>query len=120
MKVKILHLTLSKKPFEVMVTGEEFHEYRKPSNWIQSRLFNKDFSEKEYTHVKFVNGYGADKPYFIAEYKGFGFSGHGGKKTFSNGFVLELKEGDIIIFLGAITEKGNLNPIPVTNKTKEK
>jgi hypothetical protein len=36
--MKILHLTLSKLPFEVMATGEKTTEYRKPSKWILSVL----------------------------------------------------------------------------------
>ena len=31
---KILVLTLSKKPFEVMVTGEKYLEFRETKNWI--------------------------------------------------------------------------------------
>ncbi len=52
---RILHLTLSKMPFEVMVTGEKSTEYREPSKWILSRLQGKD-----YDLIKFVNGYGSD------------------------------------------------------------
>lgn len=55
-----------------MVTGEKREEFRKPSKWMLSRMFNKNKdgskSFKKYDLVKFVNGYGNDKPYFIAEF----------------------------------------------------
>ena len=35
---KILVLTLSKKPFEVMVTGEKYLEFRETKNWITLKL----------------------------------------------------------------------------------
>lgn len=70
-KLKILHLSLKKEPFEVMVTGEKNQEFRKPTKWILSRLYNKDGTPKHYDVVKFTNGYGKDKPQFVCEYKGF-------------------------------------------------
>jgi hypothetical protein len=101
--MKILHLTLKKKPFEVMVTGEKKIEYRKPSKWILSRLVSK-----EYDYVKFVNGYGKDKPYFIAEYSGFNIVNMNYSATWSD-FKVNVKIGDIAILLGTIIEKGNIN-----------
>lgn len=105
----ILHLTLSKKPFEVMVTGEKPEEFRKPSKWILSRLKNKDGTDKEYDLVKFVNGYGADKPYFITNYCGW-MEKVGGDEVFhySNGLKVTVCAGDIVIFCDKIIEKGNL------------
>jgi hypothetical protein len=103
---RTLHLSLKKKPFDVMVTGEKTKEYRIPSNWIKSRLF-----EKTYDLVKCVNGYGFDKPYFIAKYLGFYRTHQDSTKTFSNGLVVEIKDGDFIIQLGEIVQKGNLNQI---------
>lgn len=55
-----LNLSLHKLPFDVMLTGEKDKEYRKPSKWIVSRLYNKDGTLKKYDVVKFVNGYGHD------------------------------------------------------------
>lgn len=66
LEIKTLHLTLSKTPFDLMVKGKKKKEYRKPSRWVFSRLH-----QKTYDYVKFANGYGPDKPYFICEYKGF-------------------------------------------------
>lgn len=117
---KVLHLTLSKAPFEVMVTGEKKQEFRKPSKWIESRLVHKYFerllnenrlvTSKEYDLVKFTNGYGAHRPYFIAEYKFF--KRHSPffeefKKVYSNGLEVHIESGDYIIHLGEILEIGN-------------
>jgi hypothetical protein len=71
--VKTLHLTLHKAAFDVMVTGEKKLEFRTPSKWINSRLFNKDGTKKHYDYIKFTNGYGSDKPYFVCEFKGFDY-----------------------------------------------
>lgn len=101
--MKVLKLTLSKLPFEVMVTGEKSIEFRNPSKWIMSRLIGK-----EYTSVKFTNGYGNDKPYFICEYKGFCEEYSPSKFSYSNGLEVQTKIGTINILLGKIIEKGNL------------
>lgn len=100
---RILHLSLKKQPFEVMVTGEKTQEYRFPSGWIMSRL-----KGKEYDYVKFVNGYGKDKPYFICEYKGWNISNTYIELIYSNRLQVFSDKGDIVIDLGKVVEKGNL------------
>ena len=35
-----LYLTLKKKPFDIMISGEKKFEYRNNSKWIESRLIN--------------------------------------------------------------------------------
>lgn len=90
-------------PFEVMVKGEKNSEFRRPSDWIKSRLLSKS-----YDVVKFVNGYGADKPYFIAKYLGFIRTHSDTSITYSNGLIVNVEEGDYIIHLGEIIETGNL------------
>lgn len=103
-----LLLTLSKKPFDVMVTGEKKREFRNPSKWIFSRLKDKKGSRKEYETVKFINGYGKDKPYFIAEYIGFYIKIFDEDFSYSNSLLVNVKAGDIVIYLGDILETGNL------------
>ena len=49
---KILHLTLKKPQFQVTISREKRHEFRRPSDWIKSRLVNKS-----YDFIKFTNGY---------------------------------------------------------------
>ena len=108
---KILYLTLEKKAFEVMITGEKNEEFRKNSDWIRSRLFDKEDNEKQYDFIKFTNGYGSDKPYFICEYKGFiecymdVF-----ERKYSNGLVMnDIGKYDFIIYCGEIVETGNFD-----------
>jgi len=91
-----------------MVTGEKTDEYRAISDWIKSRLYDKNWNKKHYDEVKFVNGYGSDKPYFIAPYLGFDKSDTTLRKEYSNGFVVIVLRGEFIIHLGKIIETGNL------------
>lgn len=100
---RVLHLSLKKKPFEVMVSGEKDREYRKPTKWIKSRLFGKG-----YDIIKFVNGYGSDKPYFTCKYLGFNRSHNDCSWSYSNGLTVEIEDGDLIILMGEIIERGNL------------
>lgn len=112
MENKVLTLTLHKKAFDVMVTGEKVMEFRKPSKWIKSRLYNKDGSPKHYDVVKFINGYGKDKPQFCVEFLGVEnrFSMN---ETFrySNGLTVTVEHTDIIINLGKVGIKRNINPL---------
>jgi len=103
---RILHLTLKAKPFEVMLKGEKRIEFRQPSKWLLSRLA----PTKNYELIKFVNGYGNDKPFFIAKYLGWEF--HNEKSTtqeYSNGLRVDIEKGIIKISIGEIAESGNLN-----------
>ncbi len=105
--MRILYLTLKKAPFEVMVTGEKNFEIREKSKWIESRLFDEKGYMRYYDAIKFVNGYGKDKPYFMARYLGCG-PGVCCGKHFSNGFYLKPQDDVWIIWLGNIIETGNL------------
>ncbi len=86
-----------------MVTGEKPVEIRNSSDWILSRLVGK-----KYDDVKFINGYGADKPYFIAKYYGYSAAKEKENLKFSNGLIVPVDVGDVRIFLGEIIERGNL------------
>lgn len=108
MKHKTLNLTLSKAPFEIMLSGEKKVEFRKPSIWIKSRLFNKDGSRKDYDVVKFVNGYGSDKPYFIAIYNGVAQALGLTSRHYSNNLSVIIEPGDYQIYLGDIIKRGNI------------
>jgi len=110
-KPKILKLSLKAKPFEVMVSGEKTEEYRTPSDWILSRLYNKDGTEKEYDFIEFINGYGSQRPAFLCDYKGFYVLSHGiHKDLYSNGLSLGfLPSGTVVIKLGKIISTKNIN-----------
>lgn len=110
-KKKILHLTLSKKPFEVMLKSEKTEEFRKPSDWIKSRLFNKDGTRRDYDVIEFVNGYGKDKPAFITIFNGFTTCKEVSERTYSGNFKVLIDEGDFIIYLGDIIKKRNIKKL---------
>ena len=101
----ILPLTLKKEAFEVMVTGEKKMEFREPSEWIYSRICNT-----RYTHIKFVNGYGDHRPFFIVELNGWGVTGESDTEWFqySNGLKVSVEPWDVVIHLGNIIKTGNL------------
>jgi hypothetical protein len=75
---KVLHLTLKKKWFDMILSGEKKEEYRELKRyWIQ-RLTNefafeskdKDNMYKDIDFVKFTNGYGRKSPSLLIECKG--------------------------------------------------
>lgn len=94
-----LKLSINKKAFDVMVTGEKNEEFRDESKWILSRLVNK-----KHEFIQFTNGYGKDRPVFVAKYLGY-TSGEADKK-YSNG--LTVTGNKIIIKFGEIIDKKNL------------
>lgn len=121
---KILILTVSEKPFWVMVTGEKTDEFRKDKEsktgkyWMRSRLYNQnilrtptmpDGVKKDYELVKFTLGYGTYKPYFFTEFKGFDVAETKQTIRYSNGLEVVVEVGDFIIHLGDVLETGNLN-----------
>ena len=109
-----------------MVTGEKEIEIRKPSRWILSRLFYQGIRlylddieqedegstiygvKKDYDQVKFVNGYGHKRPYFIAKFKTVFIFKNPHEVTFTTGLKAIAEPGDVAIDLGAIVERGNL------------
>lgn len=100
--MKTLYLTLNKKAFEVMVTGEKQVEYRRQSGWIKSRLFDKNGNPKKYDYVQFRNGYKKNSPCFSAGYLGVKQAILPHKKIYSNGLEVEIDAGYYMIFLGKI------------------
>lgn len=100
--MKTLYLNISREPFEVMETGEKKNEYRKPTNWIISRLFDKKTGKrKQYDLISITWGYG-ERPFFIAKFKGFYISERNFTMTYSTGFKVEIEKGDYILKFGKI------------------
>lgn len=114
LKMYILNLPLNKEPFEVMYTGEKNREYRNRSFWLMSRLL-KDGEPKEIDFVKFTNGYGKERPYFIAKFDYFHIAKINYKMEYSNGLKVNIRKGDVIIKLGRIIEIGNIGGIRQLN-----
>ncbi len=70
--MKVLHLTLKKKWFD-MIGNPKDEEYRDESPWIRSRLMTSNGEHKNYDVVTFSNGYGKNVPKKTFVYKGFRF-----------------------------------------------
>lgn len=62
--MKILYLTLKKKWFDLILSGEKTEEYIEIKPYWQKRL-----TSKSYDIVVFRNGYAADAPQFSIELK---------------------------------------------------
>lgn len=62
--MKTLHLTLKKKWFDMIASGEKTEEYREIKEYWNRRLLGKT-----YDVVKFRNGYSKNAPSMIVELK---------------------------------------------------
>jgi hypothetical protein len=69
--MKILHLTLKKKWFDMIASGEKKEEYREMKPYWDKRLVGK-----RYDAIQFRNGYAKDCPTMMIELNGI-FSGWG-------------------------------------------
>lgn len=100
--MKILHLTLKKKWFEMILSGEKKEEYReiKPY-WTKRLIYGR---RGGYDAIKFTNGYGNDKPSFIIELKGI-YRTLGIEK-----WGAPLGETVYVLRLGDIIETKNIKP----------
>ena len=67
-KTRVLKLTLKKKWFDMVASGERKEDYRPPSQWIISRL-----EGREYDRIEFSHGYGPNVPKIDVEYLGCTF-----------------------------------------------
>lgn len=65
-----LHLTLKKKWFEMILSGEKKEEYREIKPYWSSRLRDKGYCLKEFDLICFKNGYQRDAPTIYVECKG--------------------------------------------------
>ena len=63
--MKILHLTLKKKWFDLIASCEKLEEYREIKDYWTKRLIGK-----EYDIIRFRNGYSPDSPTMDVEFKG--------------------------------------------------
>lgn len=100
---KILHLTLKKKWFDMILSGDKKEEYREVKNyWIHrlTQIFT-DVSDPiypiVYSHIVFKNGYGKNAPEVIIECKGISI-GYAKPEWSDNwqGDVFVIKLGEII------------------------
>lgn len=97
--MKILHLTLKKKWFDMILSGEKKEEYRDISpHWISR--FYKPIGDRGGSNyiiqpdiIIFTNGYGKHRPSFEIECKGITYDGGDCNRDWgytSNVFVIKL------------------------------
>jgi len=69
--MKILHLTLKRRWFDMVKSGEKQQEYREIKPYWRRRLMNpgKQFTPKHFDIVKFKNGYAKNAPEITVELK---------------------------------------------------
>ena len=96
---RTLELTLKRKWFDMVASGEKKEEYRAASKWIMSRI-----EGKKYETVRFRNGYNADSPVCVCEYLGwelgYGKLKWGGGSAIGNPIVV-IKLGNVLMLLNA-------------------
>ena len=72
--MKILHLTLKKKWFDLIASGEKKHEFRESKKHWLDRLIAKDGKPKKFDEIHFRNGYKKDSPSMRVECGEIGFT----------------------------------------------
>ena len=79
--MKILNLTLKKKWYDMILSGEKKEEYREfKQYWINRLTIDKSYcqmgdsgyviNKKHFDAIKFTNGYAKNAPSFLIECKG--------------------------------------------------
>ena len=70
--MKILHLPIKKKWFDMIRSGEKKEEYREIKDYWENRFFvNNDPVFKQFDIVRFKNGYQKNAPVMDVEFNGF-------------------------------------------------
>jgi len=81
---RILYLTLKKKWFDLIASGEKTKEFRDIKPYWTIRLLNKEFDE-----IHFKNGYNKDSPFMRVEWKGMNVENN--RYVIILGEILEIK-----------------------------
>lgn len=118
--MKVLHLTLKKKWFDMIASGEKKEEYRELKEYWIKRFCTKEWYkfemevlhkaiDKHYDAVIFRNGYNKNAPVITIECKGITI-GHGKYKWGAHGQSFIIRLGNVLSTTGkpsTITEKAN-------------
>ncbi len=70
MKTGTLELTLKKKWFDMILAGIKLEEYREVKTFWKSRLMNDFGTFRDYSFVRFKNGYASNAPEITLEWLG--------------------------------------------------
>jgi len=68
--IKVLHLTLKKKWFDMILSGQKKEEYREIKPYWITRLKFDIWNTKPFDFIEFRNGYAKTAPTMIVECKG--------------------------------------------------
>ena len=111
--MKILHLTLKKRWFDLIATGQKKREYRQLKPYWEKRLLHgPDGEPNEFDEVWFRNGYRKSAPFMRVKCENIALSG---KAWLTPRHEEILHEDEIVIFLGPVLESRNYaaHPKPV-------
>lgn len=112
--MKVLHMTLKKKWFDMIASGKKIEEYRELKKYWADRLLEKiccdevdghlfniepDFKPKEYDVICFRNGYKKDAPMMWVDYLGLSIGGAVPEWSDNwQGEVFQIKLGKVLAF----------------------
>lgn len=100
--MKVLHLTLKKKWFDLIASGEKVHEFRECTPYWEKRLLHgPDGKPNEYDEIHFRNGYSKNSPFMRVKCNRLALTG---KHWFIPKHGEELAKDVIVIHLGPILE----------------
>lgn len=97
---KYLRLTISREPMELILSGEKHEDYREDKPKLTQLMFTKDGVPKHFDYIEFRNGYEADSPRIIVEYKGY-YKTSFVEKEYSNGFIASFRNV-VVLKLGKV------------------
>jgi hypothetical protein len=98
---KILHLTVKKKWFDLIASGEKRREYREGKPYWKKRLLDAEGFAVEFVEIHFRNGYGMSAPLVRTEWRDLGvILGEGWQGEHGEIY----KEGDFAIYIGRVLE----------------
>ena len=66
-ELTVLDLTIKKKWFDMIASGEKKEEYREMKPYWDARLIEDGYYFRHFDLVKFRNGYKKDSPYIILD-----------------------------------------------------
>lgn len=87
--IRILNLTIKRKPFDEIRSGKKIIENREIKPYWTKRLLDKDGLIKFFDEIHFRNGYSKDSPFMRVEW--WGMITNRGKYEILLGNILEIK-----------------------------
>lgn len=100
---------VARAPFEVMQPGEKQAGFRSDTDWIRSRLYQRDGEgRRHYDYIELSCGYTEERPKLLCRLTGFRICQRDETATYSSGLKCSVAAGDFILGLGDIVERRNV------------